>query len=212
MDTYGSKDILQEAVLKTNNMARIEILVEEPSMKEFLTILLPKVIEKPWELNTNYFIRSFEGKNDLQKNIPSKVKYLSNWNHEPVGVVIMQDQDSSDCKILKQKLLDICSQNGNCPKLVRIICKELESWYIGDFDAVKKAYPKFNHQNFMKKAKYRNPDICNASYEIKRIIPEFQKVGGAKKIAPFIDIQKNKSESFQQTISGLVRFFDAIKN
>lgn len=65
-------------------MARIEILVEEPSMKEFLTILLPNVLEKPWELNNNYFIRSFEGKNDLQKNIPSKVKYLSNWNHESV--------------------------------------------------------------------------------------------------------------------------------
>ena len=38
-------------------MARIEILVEEPSMKEFLTILLPNVLEKPWELNNNYFIR-----------------------------------------------------------------------------------------------------------------------------------------------------------
>lgn len=191
-------------------MARIEILVEEPSMKEFLNILLPKVIEKPWKLNENYFIRSFEGKNDLQKNIPSKVRVLSNWNHEKVGVVIMQDQDSSDCKVLKNKLLDICNQNGNCPKLIRIICRELESWYIGDFEAVNKAYPKFKHLNFSKTAKFRIPDSCNASDEIKKLIPEFQKVGGAKKIAPFIDIEKNKSESFQQTISGLKRFFESI--
>ncbi len=190
-------------------MARIEILVEETSMKEFLTILLPNVMEKPWELNNNYFIRSFEGKNDLQKNIPSKVKYLSNWNHESVGIVVMQDQDSSDCKVLKQKLLNICNENGTCPKLVRIICKELESWYIGDFVALNKAYPKFNYLNYIKKAKYRNPDICNASDEIKRLIPEFQKVGGAKRIAPFIKIDINKSESFQQTISGLKRFFDS---
>lgn len=190
-------------------MARIEILVEEPSMKEFLTILLSNVLEKPWELNNNYFIRSFEGKNDLQKNIPSKVKYLSNWNHESVGIVVMQDQDSSDCKVLKQKLLNICNENGTCPKLVRIICKELESWYIEDFVAVNMAYPKFNYLNYIKKSKYRNPDICNASDEIKRLIPEFQKVGGAKKIAPFINIDINKSESFQQTISGLKLFFDS---
>ncbi len=193
-------------------MARIEILVEEPSMKEFLTILLPKVIDKPWKLNENYFIRSFEGKNDLQKNIPSKVKVLSNWTREAVGIVIMQDQDSSNCKVLKNKLLDICNQNGNCPKLVRIVCRELESWYIGDFEAVNKAYPRFKYQSFIKTAKYRIPDICNASNEIKKIIPEFQKVGGAKKIAPFINIENNKSESFRQTISGLKRFFETVKD
>jgi hypothetical protein len=193
-------------------MARIEILVEEPSMKEFLTILLPNVLDNHWILNKNYFIRSFEGKSDLQKNIPSKVKFLSNWNHEAAGVVIMQDQDSSDCKVLKQKLITICDQNGNCPKLIRIICRELESWYIGDFLAVSKAYPSFKHQNYINKSKFRIPDNCNAFDELKKILPEFQKVGGAKKIAPFITIQDNKSESFQQTISGLIRFFETIKD
>lgn len=193
-------------------MARIEILVEEPSMKEFLTILLPNILDNQWNLNVNYFIRSFEGKNDLQKNIPSKVKFLSNWNHEAVGIVIMQDQDSSDCKILKQKLIDICNQNGNCPKLVRIICRELESWYLGDFVAVNGAYPNFKYQNYINKSKFRIPDNCNAFDELKKILPEFQKVGGAKKIAPFISIENNKSESFQQTISGLVRFFASVKD
>ncbi len=193
-------------------MARIEILVEEPSMKEFLIILLPNVLDNHWILNENYFIRSFEGKNDLQKNIPSKVKFLSNWNHEAVGVVIMQDQDSSDCKVLKQKLINICDQNGNCPKLVRIICRELESWYIGDFVAVNKAYPSFKYQNYVHRSKFRIPDNCNASDELKKILPEFQKVGGAKKIAPFITIKENKSESFKQTITGLIRFFESVKD
>ncbi|WP_396177338.1 DUF4276 family protein [Flavobacterium sp.] len=191
-------------------MARIEILVEEPSMKEFLTILLPNILDKYWNLNENYFIRSFEGKNDLQKNIPSKVKLLSNWNHEAAGVVIMQDQDSSDCKELKKKLLDICNLSGNCPKLVRIICRELESWYIGDLEAVNKAYPNFKYQNYIHRAKFRIPDNCNASDELKKIVPEFQKVGGAKKIAPYINIKENKSESFKQTVTGLVRFFESI--
>lgn len=192
-------------------MARIEILVEEPSMKEFLTILLPNILDNQWNLNENYFIRSFEGKNDLQKNIPSKVKFLSNRNHEAVGVVIMQDQDSSDCKILKQKLIDICNQNGNCPKLVRIVCRELESWYLGDFVAINKAYPSFKYQNYINKSKFRVPDNCNAFDELKKILPEFQKVGGAKKIAPFINVESNKSESFNQTVKGLLRFFESVK-
>lgn len=193
-------------------MARIEILVEEPSMKEFLTILLPNILDNQWVLNINYFIRSFEGKSDLQKNIPSKIKLLSNWNHEAVGVVIMQDQDSSDCKVLKQKLIEICNQNGNCPKLVRIICRELESWYLGDFLAVNKAYPSFKYQNYTNKSKFRIPDNCNAFDELKKILPEFQKVGGAKKIAPFMTINKNKSESFQKTVTGLFGFFGSIKD
>lgn len=193
-------------------MARIEILVEEPSMKEFLTIILPKVISEPWVLNENYFIRAFEGKSDLQKNIPSKVKFLSNWNHERVGLVILQDQDSSDCRILKQKLVDICDENGTCSKLIRIVCRELEAWYIGDFEAVHLAYQNFKYQNFINKAKFRVPDNCNAYDELRKILPEFQKVGGAKKIAPYINIENNKSESFKQTISGLTHFFDSVKD
>jgi len=193
-------------------MARIEILVEEPSMKEFLGILLPKVIHAPWVLNENYFIRSFEGKNDLQKNIPNKIKVFSNWGNENVGVVIIQDQDSSDCKKLKRKLLDLCVNHGNCPSLVRIVCRELESWYIGDFEAVNHAYPSFKHQYYISKSKYRVPDNCNAYDELKKILPDFQKVGGARKIAPYIDVSNNKSVSFQQTISGLLNFFEQIRD
>lgn len=192
-------------------MARIEILVEEPSMKEFLSILLPRVITQPWVLNENYFIRAFEGKSDLKKNIPSKVKYLSNWSHEKVGIVVLQDQDSADCKMLKQNLMELCEQHGNCPKLVRIVCRELEAWYIGDFEAIHKAYESFKYQTYSSKAKFRVPDNCNAYDELRKILPEFQKVGGAKKIAPFIDVEANKSVSFQQTISGLKNFFDQIK-
>lgn len=192
-------------------MERIEILVEETSMKEFLILLLPRVLPDNWILNHNYFIRSFEGKQDLQKGIPNKIKVFSNWRREKVGVVILQDQDSSDCKELKEKLVALCEQNGNCPKLVRIVCKELEAWYIGDFEAVSKAYRNFTYQNYVNRAKFRNPDECNAYNELKRILPEFQKVSGAKKIAPFIDVERNKSESFKQTIQGIKEFFNLIK-
>ena len=85
-------------------MARIEILVEEPSMAEVLRIILPKVAPPEWILDQNYFIRKHQGKSDLKKSIPSKITAFSHF-HEKVGVVIVQDQDSNDCKILKQSLL-----------------------------------------------------------------------------------------------------------
>ena len=81
----------------------------------------------------------------------------------------MQDQDSSECKILKTKLSNLCTENGNVPNLIRIVCKELQAWYIGDFKAVKQAYPKFKAENYSNKSKYRNPDVCNASDELKKV-------------------------------------------
>jgi hypothetical protein len=193
-------------------MAKIEILVEEKSMKELLSVILPKIVNERWVLDYNYFIRSFEGKSDLQKGIPKKVKVLSNWPNEATGVVILQDQDSSDCKVLKKKLLDLCNENGNCPRLVRIVCLELEAWYIGDFEAVNKAYPSFKYKQYINKAKFRKPDSCNACDELKKILPEFQKVSSAKKIAPFLNFKINKSESFNQTIRGIRTFFDSIED
>lgn len=55
-------------------LKRIEILVEEPSMEAVLKELLPKILPAPWELGVNCFIRSHEGKSDLKKSIPKKMK------------------------------------------------------------------------------------------------------------------------------------------
>jgi hypothetical protein len=135
-------------------MARIEIMVEERSMKEFLTIFLPVVMDEFWVLNQNVFIRSFEGKSDLQKNISSKLKAYSNW-HEPTGVIILQDQDSNDCIELKNKLVELCARRGNCRTLIRIVCREFESWYLGDFEALGRSYPAFKFEKFINKPKIR---------------------------------------------------------
>lgn len=186
-------------------MNRIEILVEEKSMEEFLRIFLPKILPPNWQIDTNCFIRSFEGKSDLQKWLPKQIKVFSNW-HEPIGVIVLQDQDSADCKKLKQKLCTLISDYGVLPYLVRIVCKELEAWYIGDFEAIQLAYPHFNAANYIRKAKFRNPDVCNAADELKKILPEIQKVSAAKKISPFLKIESNKSESFQQFVSGIRKF------
>lgn len=189
-------------------MERVEILVEEKSMQAVLEIILPKILANKWILDENYFIRSHEGKTDLKKSIPSKVKVFSNY-HTPAGVIVIQDQDSNDCKLLKTELFNLCRQHGQCPILIRIVCKELESWYLGDMNAIKQAYPKFKAEQHSLKSKFKNPDsIVNASKELEKILPEFQKVTSARNIAPYLDINgNNKSISFAQFISGVKLFF-----
>ncbi len=186
-------------------MNRLEILVEEKSMEEFLRIFLPTILPANWQINVNCFIRSFEGKNDLQKWLPKQIKVFSNW-HEPIGVIVLHDQDSADCKKLKQKISALITDNGTVPHLIRIVCKELEAWYIGDFQAIQLAYPNINADSYIRKAKFRNPDLCNAADELKKILPEIQKTSAAKKISPFLKSENNKSESFQQFVTGIRNF------
>ena len=186
-------------------MARIEILVEEPSMAEFLRIILPDYLPEEWVIDKNIFIRKHQGKSDLKKSIPVKLKAFSHW-HEPIGFIIMQDQDSNDCRLLKQEIKDLCEQYTNIPILIRIVCRELESWYLGDMNAIQKAYPSFKAKTYQSKAKFRNPDLCNAKDELKKILPSYQETSAARNIAPHISIKTNRSESFHQFVNGLELF------
>ena len=161
-------------------------------------------------MDQNYFIRKHQGKSDLKKSIPSKIKAFSHF-HEKVGVVIVQDQDSNDCKILKQSLLQLCwVNNPEIDVLVRIVCRELESWYIGDFDAVSAAYPSFKADTYKRKALFRNPDICNAKNELQKILSEYHEISSAQSIAQHMDIEKNSSQSFNQFITGISMFFNTM--
>jgi len=48
-----------------------------------------------------------------------------------------------------------------------------------------------------RRARYRNPDsITNPSNEIVKLIPEFQKISGARRMAPYLSEDGNNSPSF----------------
>jgi hypothetical protein len=141
----------------------------------------------------------------LEDSIKNKVQVFSHF-HEPAKLVILHDQDSSDCKKLKQDLKKLCEKYGNCPVLIRIPCRELEAWYLGDMDAIKKVYPKFKAEKFRNKAKFRNPDVCQAADELKKIIPDFQKGSASKEIPKHMTLDKNTSKSFKQFVGGLKKF------
>jgi hypothetical protein len=185
------------------NLTVIEILTEETSMEVFLRGLLPKLLPADYALDVNCFIRLHEGKSDLQKAIPNKLRAYPNFGY-PVKVLIVHDQDSHDCLILKEKLLQLCDRS-TIKVVVRIACRELENWYLGDLAAVEKAYPGKKVTDWQAKSKFRNPDKLVGSDELGRILPDFNKVAAAREIAPHLDITQNRSPSFRHLVSGLAK-------
>lgn len=172
-------------------------LLEEKSMKIFLDTLLPNVLPA----DVDFFTIAHEGKSDLKKSIPIKLKA---WNIPNSKFIIVQDQDSNDCKKLKQELVDLCNESDR-EVLVRIACHELEAWYWGDLTALEQAYHK-NLSKVGRKKAYRIPDdIVSPKRELQKLLPEHQQMEGAKKVAQYIDIDRNLSTSFHVFIEGVKR-------
>ncbi len=176
-------------------------LLEEPSMKNVLDQLLPKIfLDK-----ITYLCITHQGKQDLWKSIPKKIEA---FQYSPdTKFIIVHDQDSNDCKELKSELLEICQTPGKDNNvMIRIVCHELESWFLGDLAAVEKAY-NMKPDSLSKqqsKQKYRNPDKLNsAKQELKRLVKEYYPGIHSKKIAPHLSVTDNTSHSFQVFIKGI---------
>ena len=182
---------------------RLEILVEERSMEVFLQGLLPRILPEEFKLNVNCFIYPHEGKSDLQKRLP---KRLNAYPHYPEQVMLMvlHDQDSADCVALKRQLQQIIENTGtSISYVIRIACRELENWYLGDLNAVEQVYSSSKASRLGKKKKYRTPDRTHGSKEMQQLAEEFMKIDCARKIATQINIKENQSESFRQFLRGL---------
>lgn len=186
-------------------MKKIVFLLEEPSMKELLDNLLPRLLSS-LEIDTSivsFMTVPHEGKQDLEKSIPRK---LRGWREPGVRFIVIRDQDGADCVKLKEKLYQLCVDAGREDSIVRIACNELESWFLGDLVAVAAAYNKPEVARLQTKAKYRDPDnLTNAAQELKKLIPSYQKLKGARLIAPYIDYRRNHSNSFRVLVEGVVR-------
>jgi hypothetical protein len=177
-------------------MKKFVFLLEEPSMKEVLTIILPKIIHAPF----TYQCVHHNGKFALKKSIPIKTR---GWREPGVRFIIVQDKDSADCKKVKEELYNLIDESRRTDTLIRIVCTELESWFLGDLNAVEKGFH-INLSAHKTKARFRNPDaISNAKQMLKKLVPKYQQISGSNTIAQFMDITKNNSYSFNVFVSGI---------
>jgi len=179
-------------------MRMLVVFTEEMSAKVMLESLLPRML--PQEIHI--LCVSFEGKQDLEKQLPIK---LRGWRTPDTYFVILRDQDSGNCHDIKRNLKSICD-TANKPKvLIRIACRELESWYFGDLAAVEGGLEIDGLSDFQRKAQYRDPDnIIHPSTELKKITKNrYQKVNGSRIIGKHLSLDNTRSRSFRNFIKGL---------
>lgn len=167
-------------------------------MKVLLDELLPKLFP-----GLVFQCVPHEGKSDLDKSFPRKLKA---WQEPGARFVLMRDNDNADCIGLKAKLVSQCTQSGKPDTLIRLVCQELESWYIGDLAALARAFSDNKINSPANRKRYINPDGCQKpSAEVKRLVPNFQKRSGARLMAAELSLDKNQSHSFNVFVSGVIR-------
>ena len=131
--------------------------------------------------------------------------------------IVLVDKDSRDCRQLKREILDLAQKE--CPAqverlLVRIACRELEAWHLGDVDALRKAYPTTRDAKWRKiERRDPDPDIDRPPYPsvILRNLPDFTKRDAARKMGDILgrkwaeNANGNRSASFRYFVSGVMK-------
>ncbi|WP_279362253.1 DUF4276 family protein [Xanthomonas sacchari] len=183
-------------------MKELVFLLEEPSASAMLDSMLPRFLAE----SIHYRLIAFEGKQDLEKHLERRVRGYQNPH---ARFIILRDLDSHpECRIVKQNLLNLCHRSGKHDQcLVRLACKELETFYLADLDAVSKALrlPKLAKQQNHRK--FRNPDdLANPSKELKALTNNsYQKVAGSREIGKYLELDNIRSASFRNLVAGIRR-------
>jgi hypothetical protein len=202
-------------------ISRLVVLVEEYSAEVALDNLLPKIIPSDVEFE----IHSFQGKKDLLKKLPQRLKGYRSWLPDDWRIVVLCDCDNDDCQDLKKSLEDFAIRSGFTTKsstssqqftvLNRIAIEELEAWFLGDATAIYQAYPKVA-QRFTKRKRYRDPDaVKGGTWEaLEALLQEkgyyqggLNKVEVARAISEYMKPENNQSLSFQCFNSGVKTLF-----
>jgi len=185
-------------------MRFLHVFTEEPSAKIVFEQILPQILPE----DVIFYVYQHQGKQDLEsalrKTLPSISKIPGS------KILVTRDQDAGDCIDVKKRLREIIGDNCSCEFYIRVVCRELESWFLGDLDAIQSAYPRFQADQYRGKAEYRNVDkITSPSNLLLKIIPEFSKrehlpkLETSEAISQYLNIANNSSQSFRYTIDAI---------
>ncbi|MCT7964494.1 DUF4276 family protein [Laspinema sp. D1] len=199
-------------------MLCIEVLVEEPSAEAALKSLLPKLLGS----RARHKIINFGSKSKLLKVLGQRLAaYAARINKgENLRIIVLVDRDQDDCQDLKNKLEVIAVQAGLTTKsnpdaqgqfmvVNRIVIEELESWFIGDIQALRRSFsslPSISPTS----SPFRNPDNGGSWEALHRFLKKhgiykssYPKIEAARKIASQMNINENRSPSFQCFKAGI---------
>ncbi len=198
-----------------------EILVEDQSGKVALEILVPKIIG----VNHTFKITPFKGLGHIPENMASAksvhnrmllnnlpkllAAYGKSWQGYQAVVIVVCDLDDRCLKSFREELMTLLDKCNPRPETrFCIAIEEGEAWFLGDIVAVKQAYPNAKDA-ILNEYMYNNDSICgtwellaDAVYKggSQRLLSQgfvgAEKSAWAEKITPYMDLNNNKSPSF----------------
>lgn len=172
----------------------IFVLTEEKS-----SAIIIKHLSISLKLNHRVRILSHDGFGDLKNSIPKK---LNSQHHIMTRFIILCDADNADCAARKRQLVDLVPPNKRSKTIIRIACRELESWYIAQPDALQFAGT-IKHK-ISKRLLSRDPDqIDKIKEELKKYTHQRGQVDLAQKIGPHLKPDDIRSKSFFHFIAAL---------
>ena len=201
----------------------IEFFVEEPSAEAALQNIVPKIAGSAVSFN----IHPFQGKPDLLKSLPARLRGYRYWLPEDWRIVVLIDADQDDCRQLKEQLEQVALRSGLTTKsspgiegefqvLNRLAVEELEAWFFGDVDALRAVFPRLN-PHLDRQSKYRNPDaISGGTWEVlERLLNRhgyyrggMPKIEVAREVSKHMILDRNRSHSFRVFRQGLLALIE----
>jgi hypothetical protein len=180
-------------------MTNIVVLAEEPSGQVIAECLAQKL-----SIADHILCLQHQGKSDLERSFPRKIGH---WrSSRPPRFIVMRDNDGANCLQLKARLLALVPRDAVNRVKIRLVVQELESWYLGDLDAVRRAGLLSQAQLVAQKRKaiLRTPDrIGNAKQIFKNRVAEGGQIELARRIGPHLSLTDNKSPSFHAFVGAL---------
>lgn len=183
-------------------MKELVFLLEEPSAKALLESLLPRLLSE----GVAFRCIPFEGKQDLERQL---VRRIRGYQNQAAHFIVLRDQESQpDCTALKASLLALCEQSGKAERcVVRIACRELETFYLADFAAVEAALALPGLARHQQGRKFRAPDYLESpSRELGALTKHrYEKIAGSRAIGLHLNIDNGRSPSFRNLIAAIRR-------
>ena len=188
-------------------------------MAAAMEVLLPSLLDG----RATFKLINHGSKSNLLTRLPNRLHGYTNW-HGDWRVLVLVDRDQDDCLALKRRL-EAAAATANLPTksnpdpvgrfrvVNRIVVEELEAWFFGDPDALRRAYPRLS-MTALNKAPFRAPDrIVEGTWEALlrtlqgagyyRGTSSLPKIALARAVAAAMNPDCNHSPSFQAFRQGL---------
>lgn len=89
------------------SVARVEVLVEEPSAEAALNVLLERILGR-----TSFRVHAFTCKTEMLKRLPQRLQGYASWLPDDSRILVVVDRDDDDCLELKGRLERMAREAG----------------------------------------------------------------------------------------------------